>query len=571
MKHLHSFAPKRLLAAAAAGVLSVCVLLPAGNVLAAETTTDSSSETFDDGTLTYKKLSNTTVSVTDCVESATHISIMPKIDGYDVVSIGEEAFANCTSLQGLTIPDSVTEIGSAAFYGCTALESLTVPDSVTKIESGTFFNCSALTNLTLGGKTTDIGDMAFGYCTSLETVALPETVENMGNQVFYYCTALDDISIPDKVTELGSYTFYGCLALKSFEVPANLEDIGAMSFVACPSLETITVADGNAKYTAVDNVLYDSEESILYLYPAGRSDTSFTLPDSTLVVYAGAFFAAGNLQQITFDEKLQYIGEMAFDFCSGLTSLNIPKGVTTIGTTAFADCTGLTSVTFDGASDEDGGDGDKLEIGDYAFFCTDNLKEVQLPKRVSSIGKYAFGCTLPSDDDDSEDYVTVSSDSGDDLKVKALSGFLLIGYTGAASDYVKDCDVDISFKSVNFNWKGLIFWAVLVVVLAAVVLIAVRIIRRTMMTAEEKLALKSAQAEQKVPLMQREESSETEEPEFDDGYRSILADDEDEDEAEGVADYEQTISHSQLHSIGHADAAEPEEKAPEEENKSENE
>ena len=92
-----------------------------------------------------------------------------------------------------------------------------------------------------------------------------------------------------------------------------------------------------------------------------------------------------------------------------------------------------------------------------------------------------------------------------------------------------------------------------------------------MMTAEEKLALKSAQAEQKVPLMQREESSETEEPEFDDGYRSILADDEDEDEAEGVADYEQTISHSQLHSIGHADAAEPEEKAPEEENKSENE
>ena len=99
MKHLHSFAPKRLLAAAAAGVLSVCVLLPAGNVLAAETTTDSSSETFDDGTLTYKKLSNTTVSVTDCVESATHISIMPKIDGYDVVSIGEEAFANCTSLQ----------------------------------------------------------------------------------------------------------------------------------------------------------------------------------------------------------------------------------------------------------------------------------------------------------------------------------------------------------------------------------------------------------------------------------------------------------------------------------------
>lgn len=562
MKHTHPFSRKHPFAAVTAAVLAVCAMLPAGTVWAAETTTDSS-DTFDDGMLTYKKLSSTTVSVTDCSESATHVSIMPEIDGYDVVSIGEEAFANCTSLQGLTIPVTVTEIGSAAFYGCTSLTSLTIPDSVTKIESGTFFNCTGLTELTLGKETTEIGDMAFGYCTSLETVELPDTLETVGSQLFYYCTSLDSISIPDKVTELGSYTFYGCMSLKSFEVPKNLENIGAMSFVACPSLEEITVADGNAKYQAVDNVLYDTEESILYLYPAGRSDTSFTLPDSTLVVYAGAFFAAGNLQQITFDEKLQYIGEMAFDFCSGLTSLNIPEAVTTIGTTAFADCTGLTSVTFAGASDEDGGDGEELEIGDYAFFCTDSLKEVQLPKRVSSVGKYAFGCTSPSDDDDSEDYVTVSSDSGDNLKVKALDGFLLIGYTGAASDYVKDCDVDISFKSVNFNWKGLIFWAVLAVVLVAVVLIAIRIIRRTMMTAEEKLALKSAQAEQKIPLMQRGEQPETEkEPEFDDGYRSII--DDEEEEPEAVADYEETISHSQLHSFGHAHTAESEETKPEE-------
>ena len=474
MKHLHSFAPKRLLAAAAAGVLSVCVLLPAGNVLAAETTTDSSSETFDDGTLTYKKLSNTTVSVTDCVESATHISIMPKIDGYDVVSIGEEAFANCTSLQGLTIPDTVTEIGSAAFYGCTALESLTVPDSVTKIESGTFFNCSALTDLTLGGKTTDIGDMAFGYCTSLETVALPDTVENMGNQVFYYCTALDDISIPDKVTELGSYTFYGCLALKSFEVPVNLEDIGAMSFVACPSLETITVADGNAKYTAVDNVLYDSEESILYLYPAGRSDTSFTLPDSTLVVYAGAFFAAGNLQQITFDEKLQYIGEMAFDFCSGLTSLNIPKGVTTIGTTAFADCTGLTSVTFDGASDEDGGDGDKLEIGDRFYLTVlgetlvyevDQILTVT-PDAVSSIHAEPDG-----------DYVTLITCTPYGVNTHRL---LVRGSrtTEPAAAEEKPQIKATEQVARSFGWKGYVLLGALGVFLLLLLLFAVRALVR---------------------------------------------------------------------------------------------
>ena len=99
--------------------------------------------------------------------------------------------------------------------------------------------------------------------------------------------------------------------------------------------------------------------------------------------------------------------------------------------------------------------------------------------------------------------------------------------------------------------------------MVAVLLIAIRLIRRNMMTAEEKKALQEAEAEHKIPLSQRGKQDEVaeEKPEYDDGYRSIL-DDDDEDEAEEVADYEQTISHSQLHHIGHADmpAAEDEKK-----------
>ena len=39
------------------------------------------------------------------------------------------------------------------------------------------------------------------------------------------------------------------------------------------------------------------------------------------------------------------IGERAFDYCSGLTSITIPNSVTSIGNLAFNDCTGLTSIT----------------------------------------------------------------------------------------------------------------------------------------------------------------------------------------------------------------------------------
>lgn len=554
MKHRDHFTRLgRWMAAAAAAVLSACLLAPAGSVLAEET--ESGSNTFDDGTLTYTILNSTEVSVTGCTASATHISIMPEIDGYDVVSIGEEAFANCDALQAVAIPNTVTEIGTGAFYGCTGLTSLTLPDAVTEIESGTFFGCSGLTELNLGNAVTSIGDMAFGYCSALTSLELPDTLETMGDQVFYYCTALESISIPEKVTELGGYSFYACLSLQEFHIPKNLENIGAMSFVACPGLQEITVEEGNPAYTVADNVLYNTEKSILYLYPAGRADTAFTVPDGVLVVYAGAFFTASNLQQLTLDGDLQYIGEMAFDFCSGLTSLTIPESVTTIGTTAFADCTGLTSVTFAGADDEDGGEGDDLEIGDYAFFCCDNLMEVQLPKRVSSIGAYAFGCTSPEDGDTSEDIVSVESESGDAMQVKALDGFLLMGYTGAASDYVKKCEVDLNFKSVNFNWAGLVFWVVLAAAVLVVIFVAVRIVRHSMMTAEEKLALREAKEVQKTPLSQRNAETQEDE-EFDDGYRSIV-DEEEEEAAPEIVSYDQTLSHGMTHSFGHADAEKP--------------
>ena len=63
---------------------------------------------------------------------------------YQVTSIGDFAFSQCTGLTSLTITNSVTSIGEYAFSGCTGLTSVEIPNSVTSIGDNAFSGCTGL-------------------------------------------------------------------------------------------------------------------------------------------------------------------------------------------------------------------------------------------------------------------------------------------------------------------------------------------------------------------------------------------------------------------------------------------
>ncbi len=113
--------------------------------------------------------------------------------------------------------------------------------------------------------------------------------------------------------------------------------------------------------------------------------TSVTIPNSVTSIVDDAFSHCSGLTSVTIPNSVTNIGNRAFEVCTGLTSVTIPNSVTSIGWSAFLYCTGLTSLTIPNSV---------TSIESYAFSGCTSLTFVTIPNSVTSIGDDAFyGCT----------------------------------------------------------------------------------------------------------------------------------------------------------------------------------
>ena len=90
-------------------------------------------------------------------------------------NIGAGAFANCTNLESIKVPEGQTTLGLSTFSGCTNLKEVILPESLVSIGTNCFENCTSLTSITIPKNVTNIDggdDSAFSGCTNLTTVTI---------------------------------------------------------------------------------------------------------------------------------------------------------------------------------------------------------------------------------------------------------------------------------------------------------------------------------------------------------------------------------------------------------------
>lgn len=363
-----------------------------------------------------------------------------------VTSIGSAAFTNCTSLTSIAIPKNVQfwYAGSTSpFNGCTALKRVDV--QTTAIESYLFRGLSSLEQVTLGDTVERIGQGAFYFCTGLASVVIPENVKQIDSDAFSMCTSLADvtienpqatiassafngtpwmenqpggmmyvghvayryigtmpagthINIKDGTVAIADNAFYSCEGLVSINLPASVKTIGNYAFSNCKGLTGITFSEG---LESIGGSAFNGCTNI----------TNITIPKNIKKIDSNAFSGCTQLSELTLADGIEAIGPSAFSNCSSLHTITIPgsvhnwqtgvfsgcsnletvvlsEGISIVPSSSFSNCSKLTSVTLPGSL---------ADIETYAFSGCNSLSNITIPKNVKSIGDYAFsGCSITS-------------------------------------------------------------------------------------------------------------------------------------------------------------------------------
>ncbi len=272
------------------------------------------------------------------LESITFPKTLTRIEKFAFESVfdGESANVDISSL------DSLTYIGESAFANCSAIEKVALPASITDVEKYAFFKTGAMESFIENARKTKTkdddfwisGDGVLLLCMvkdDQDSIKVPDGVKIIGGGAFagwdntiiyqtndgitdtYWYNAwnmdkVEKVELPDTVERICGGAFVSATYLKEVNIPKKVNSLGEGAFMYCTNLHDITITDGVKE------------------------------------IGDRAFFYSGLYSIILELSSVEKIGDEVFYGCKNIVWVTFPVGVSDIGSNLFIGCTGLRNV-----------------------------------------------------------------------------------------------------------------------------------------------------------------------------------------------------------------------------------
>ncbi|MCQ2219582.1 MAG: leucine-rich repeat domain-containing protein, partial [Paludibacteraceae bacterium] len=227
------------------------------------------------------------------------------------------------------------------------------------------------------------------------SVYLPLSLRSIGSNAFKGHPALEEVAIHNYVENVGTYAFQGCKSLKKVTYDSKRNAVkysdAAAPFLNCDNLESVVIGEN---VTALPQRLFQKLPSL----------SQITIPSNVESIGFNAFYYSG-LKNITLQPGLKVIGSGAFEGTL-IDSIYIPSSVDSIASAAFRGCGSLKTIYYNASNNVSTystppfakcTNVEKVIIGkevstiqNNLFREFPNLKTIEIPGNVKSIGNYSF-------------------------------------------------------------------------------------------------------------------------------------------------------------------------------------
>lgn len=220
----------------------------------------------------------------------------------------------------------------------------------------------------------------------IKEIRVESGIEKLGAQVFRNCSGVKQVYLSEGLTTIGTRAFSGCTSLMEITLPSTLQNIGEAVFaggviqnVYLESTSSDNLQLGKNNEVILDKIVViegsNKEEPEVIMQGDCGKKISYTLTEDGTLTLRGT--------GVTYNYNSSKVAPW-YECREMIKKVVVEEGVENVGDQLFRNCVKLECVELPDSL---------LMIKSNTFISCSNLKVINLPRKLTSIGKYAFAGT----------------------------------------------------------------------------------------------------------------------------------------------------------------------------------